>query len=263
MSAAGRGVERIDQDTYETPIWCVQRLLEACPIPPGLYYEPCAARGKIIRAANDFYPGRLTWFANELREEAWTPLAQLLHPTQVSIGSAIDWGEMPFDWIDPFDGIITNPPFSLAFEFLQMALARARFVAFLLRLNFLGSEDRAWFWKQCPPDLYILPNRPCFHVFMKDRYVCKKCKKSVTVVEGSPAPRCKICHRPCERGKTRKKDEDSKSRTTSDATEYAWYVWPEGVRERKRGLITVLDPTSLEVRQAAVQELLAERLLAA
>ena len=32
----------------------------------------------------------------------------------------------------------------------------------LLRLNYLGSEKRAAFFQEVPPDVYVLPNRPSF-----------------------------------------------------------------------------------------------------
>jgi hypothetical protein len=60
------------------------------------------------------------------------------------------------------DVILTNPPYSRAFEFLEKALSEAPHVAMLLRLNFLGSEKRAKFFQRTPPDIYVLPNRPSF-----------------------------------------------------------------------------------------------------
>jgi DNA-directed RNA polymerase subunit RPC12/RpoP len=254
VSATGRGVERVDQDFYPTPAWCVDRLLEACPIRPGLLYEPFAGDGSIIAAVNDVLPAAAgSWFASELREEAWQPLVERVGYDRVQIGDSING--TPFWDIDPFDSIITNPPFSMAFDALLMSMGRACFVAFLLRLNFLGSEERSSFWRQFPPDIYVLPDRPCFHVFIKDAYVCKPCKKNASVEEGEPAPRCSKCGAVCVfKGKTR---------TTSDSTEYAWFVYPDGVRERRKGEHMVLAPTPLEVRKAAIDKLLARPALAA
>jgi len=59
--------------------------------------------------------------------------------------------------------IVTNPPFSLAFEFCQHARNHADEVLFLLRLNFLGSQKRAeWFNLNEPSALFILSKRPDF-----------------------------------------------------------------------------------------------------
>lgn len=266
MSSTGRGVDRVDQDFYPTPAWCVRRLLEACPIRPGLLFEPFAGDGSIVAAVNDVLPIAMgSWFAAELREDARRPLADLIGPERVEIGDSING--TPFVDIDPFDSIITNPPFSLAFESLLMAMGRARFVAFLLRLNFLGSEERSSFWRRFPPDIYVLPDRPCFHVFVKDVYTCPACRENAVVEEGATPPHCEECGALTVRAMTRarkgKPSEPRKMRTTSDSTEYAWFVYPDGVRERHRGSYSVLAPTPLEVRQAAVEKLLARRALAA
>lgn len=62
-----------------------------------------------------------------------------------------------------FDFIITNPPFSLALDFLKKSLNEANTVCYLLRLNYLGSEKRQPFWMNHPPtDIIILSRRPSF-----------------------------------------------------------------------------------------------------
>lgn len=69
------------------------------------------------------------------------------------------------------DIIISNPPFSLAVEFVQHSLKLVRpggFVIFLQRLNFFGSQTRKPFWdKNMPMAHYIhhermgfIPSRP-------------------------------------------------------------------------------------------------------
>jgi len=61
------------------------------------------------------------------------------------------------------EAIITNPPFSLAFEFCQRAVKLAPEVMLLLRLNFLSSQYRAAWFKQHEPDaLFVLSRRPSF-----------------------------------------------------------------------------------------------------
>jgi hypothetical protein len=61
--------------------------------------------------------------------------------------------------------LVTNPPYSLAAEFIQRALERYRKsidCAFLLRLNYLGSQKRAAFHREHPSDVFVLPRRPSF-----------------------------------------------------------------------------------------------------
>ncbi len=64
------------------------------------------------------------------------------------------------------DAIITNPPFFLALEFIQRAMRESRSysctLAFLLRLNFLGSKKRRQFHLDHPADLYVMTKRPSF-----------------------------------------------------------------------------------------------------
>jgi len=67
MSATGRGRERDEHDFYETPAWCVHRLLEAVPqLPGGAWLEPCAGKGAIIRAVNEVRKDPIHWTAVEI-----------------------------------------------------------------------------------------------------------------------------------------------------------------------------------------------------
>jgi hypothetical protein len=246
MSATGRGNERVEQDFYPTPDWCVHRFLEKCPLPLGKWLEPAAGDCAIIKAANDFYrrvgkvQRRPDWHALELRSECQKDVSHFAKEWE--IGNFLDGSQFPD--VDRFDVILTNPPFSLAQEFIEMSLMRSRYVAMLLRLNFIGSEDRAPFWKEFPPDVYVLPNRPSFCVFTRDQYACKPCGSTKNVPEGDLPPFCTKCG-----GPTIFK---GKKMTHSDSTEYAFFVWSEE-RRREKGNIMVLDPTPADVRAAAVK----------
>lgn len=65
--------------------------------------------------------------------------------------------------VGDYDMVITNPPFSLAIEFIQHALKVVRpggYVVMLLRLNFFGSEDRnAFFMSSKMPQLAYVHSR--------------------------------------------------------------------------------------------------------
>jgi hypothetical protein len=56
-----------------------------------------------------------------------------------------------------YDVIFTNPPFSLAMKFVEKCLATADHVVMLLRLGFLGSADRANFFRRASA-----PTSTCF-----------------------------------------------------------------------------------------------------
>lgn len=163
MSAAGRGSVRAPHDNYPTPEWATRRFLErACRergVPStGLILEPCAGAGAIIKA---FGPSETrSWTACELRPECAPDLTWLARKTY--IGDFLTRAPLIEQSGVRFDLIISNPPFSLAEEIIRTSLTLSPWVAMLLRINFLGSEERAPWLSKFAPDLYVLPNRPPF-----------------------------------------------------------------------------------------------------
>lgn len=65
-----------------------------------------------------------------------------------------------------YDFIITNPPFYIAEEVIKKAMKNVvdgGWVIMLLRLNFMGSQNRRDFWLKYPPlGIYIHSKRMCF-----------------------------------------------------------------------------------------------------
>ena len=123
-------------DYYPTPEWCYENL----PIDWSQFevaLEPAAGDGRIV---NFLQNKGITMDYCELQE-------------------GIDF----FEWRGEYDLVITNPPFSLAQEFIEHALSMSTTVVMLLRINFLGSQKRYDFWNQFPPDgMFILSKRPSF-----------------------------------------------------------------------------------------------------
>ena len=159
MSSTNRGAQRIENDVYNTPEWCVRRLLEAVQLPVGKWLEPAVGEGAIIRAvkSRSVLAPLVEWTAVDIR--GFTGIVDVGH------GFAADflrWEPRMGDVGNPFKVCITNPPYSLAQQFIEHALDLADTVVMLLRLNYLGSEDRAPFWHSHPTDVYVLPNRPSF-----------------------------------------------------------------------------------------------------
>lgn len=159
MSSTGRGARLGGPDDfYVTPAWTVDRLLDVWTPPGGVWLEPGAGNGAIIRAVN----ARRTdvkWRAVEIRDEEL--------PALVATGAAVYIHDFLGDNADPSEDIavvIGNPPFSLAMEFILRAreVAPSAEICFLLRTNFSGSEARAEFMRTNAPDLLSLPNRPSF-----------------------------------------------------------------------------------------------------
>ncbi|EKO3727501.1 DNA methyltransferase [Vibrio metschnikovii] len=135
--------QRIERDFYPTPPWCVKALLDCIEFREGdVISEPCRGDGRIT---------------NEL------PKNHLIKYAEIAEG---------IDYLNPkrdmsADVIITNPPFSLALEFIATAMTRDLAVdgtmVFLLRLSMLGSKSRADFWRRFPfSNLMVLTPRPSF-----------------------------------------------------------------------------------------------------
>lgn len=161
MSSAGRK-PRAEHDFYETPAWCVHRLLEGCSAlrrGGSCWLDPATGRGAIIDAVNSFEPQTVrSWRGFEINPAQ----VALLNARLPGVVQLRDFRDVP---PEPgyFDVIITNPPFSLAHEYIEHAWAWSpQILVLLLRLNFLASEGRAAFLRTHPPDVYVLPNRPSF-----------------------------------------------------------------------------------------------------
>ena len=123
-------------DYYPTPEWCYEKL----PVDWNQFnsaLEPGSGDGRIV-----------TFLENK--------------------GIETDWCEIQkdkdfFKHEGEYDLVITNPPFSLAQEFIEHAMTMAPTVIMLLRINFLGAQARYDFWQMYPPDgLVILSKRPSF-----------------------------------------------------------------------------------------------------
>lgn len=207
MSATGRPkkdgtrTERAADDLYETPCWVTWALLGAAGLPGGEWLDPCAGRGAIIDAVRQVMNSPIGWWAIEKRSDCEEVL-RLKLGEYVYIGDFLadlpsdlpyDQGRVPKE--GRVDVVITNPPYSHALEFIQKCMDRwpTATLAFLLRVNFLGSQKRASWLREHTPDVYVLPKRPSF-------------------TDGG-----------------------------TDATEYAWMVWPHGAKERKSGRVKILE----------------------
>lgn len=161
MSARNRGTIRSSaQAAFLTPSWVTASLLKELALPGGKWLEPCAGEGNIIRTVNR---KDVTWDAVEIREACTGSLASLDTPglRKIIVGSFFD--PQTLKGLDPhYDVVFTNPPYSLAMEFIQASLAIADQVVLLLRLGMLESGDRAEFWRKNMADIFVLPNRPSF-----------------------------------------------------------------------------------------------------
>lgn len=189
MSSTKRGSERENNDFYESPAWTVHRLLEKYELPGGLWLEPCAGKGAIIKAVN-LVRNDVVWIANEIDRAHELDL----HGLQADVMSLFrDALTLVAPSEKAFDVIITNPPFNVAEEILRHMLTLGGLVIFLQRLNWCGGP-RAELFEQLKPSVYVLPDRPSFKETTKIK-VDKKTGKKKKVTTGQ------------------------------DSIEYAWYVF--------------------------------------
>jgi len=120
------------------------------------------------------------------------------------------------------DLVLTNPPFSLAKEFIEKAISESDTVCMLQRVNYLGSQARKPFWNKYPPThMFTLANRPKFISRCQD----KICKNPSSYQNGT-IDICPMC--------------SGKVRPQSDATEYAWFVWDKkNVLKKDKGIYVI------------------------
>ena len=225
MSSTARGASRENLDFYPTPGWCVDLLLDALfddpaagrifPAPDLVTaLEPAAGDGAIVKRLLVRGVPAENIAAIELdQSRAETVRAIIPHVRCADfLNDALILPRVP-------DLIVTNPPFGLAADFARVALAMAGdrgTVALLLRLNWLGSQERAAFHRAHPSDILLLPKRPEFAASMSCSWKKSGCTYRETLPIEAPRPReCPKCG-----ARTRC--------STTDSIEYAWFVWGPG-----------------------------------
>jgi len=163
-NAAARHVS----DYYVTPQLSIREFLKAfnedfqvehsIPIPITIL-DPCAGGDSTHEMA---YPDAIQ------RYSGWT--IKWIDTVDVRLDSRAQWKEdylfRNFGNVHQYDMAITNPPFNIALDVIQKALAEVKaggWVIMLLRLNFFGSQERsAWFQKNMPWACYVHSKRMKF-----------------------------------------------------------------------------------------------------
>lgn len=144
---------RAANDFYPTPAWCIDAILPHLPRAGG-WLDPACGDGAILMALE-----RTGREAHGIELDSARAAACVDARLSVRQGDAFRE-----DWDRP-DGVLMNPPYRQALEFVEQALAqvqRGGTVAALLRLGFLASQKRATFHRINPSDVYVLPQRPSF-----------------------------------------------------------------------------------------------------
>ncbi|MDI9412104.1 MAG: hypothetical protein QM401_00805 [Bacillota bacterium] len=157
MSATNRGGKRRASDFYETPENVARFFIEFMLTEDyKTILEPCSGSGNIVRALREFYP-KATIIASDILDVDQIKQANVTYPnTDFLVEPALD---------TPIDLIITNPPYSIAEKIIRRCfdLYPTATVVMLLRLDFLGSQERHDFWSKHPVNqIYPLSCRPSF-----------------------------------------------------------------------------------------------------
>lgn len=149
MSSTNRGTIRKVNDFYPTPRETIALLLKNHIIKYPVL-EPCAGEGAIVRMLNSNF----MIYKNDID-------TKFDNPYHIDAGK--QWHP---DWIN-VKTVITNPPFNIALNVIQNALNNVEVgseVIMLLRLNFLGSQERKPFFNENPPkEIFVLSKRPKFY----------------------------------------------------------------------------------------------------
>lgn len=147
---------------FNTPAWCVHRLLERVSLPAGEWLEPSAGDGAIVAAVDDWYENHalgceagkdIVWTKQDIRD-----LPGLTHVGDYKQSQPLG----------RFDVGITNPAFGEAFDFVNRMMVQCDQVALLMRVNWLSSAMRRDWLSAHMPDVYVLPNRPSFEKHRTD-----------------------------------------------------------------------------------------------
>lgn len=138
---------RHKNDYYPTPPLATQALMEYVAV-PDVIWEPAAGRGWISKTLEDnghkVYSSDLHHY-NNLLTYVWNGC------------DFLKTERLPFSNIE---GIVTNPPYKLATEFVVKALQHSDFVAMFLRLTFMESVKRYnKIFKNNPPDVFVFSGR--------------------------------------------------------------------------------------------------------
>jgi len=138
--------DRVEDDYYATPYEATKMLLDTIKF-DGNFLEPCIGGGHIAEIIKEYYNSEV--FGSDLIDRGYPN-------TYVA-----DFLTHNFD--RKFDNIITNPPYSLAQEFLEKGMEvinNKGKIAMFLKIQFLEGVKRREMFKRYPPKyVYVFSKR--------------------------------------------------------------------------------------------------------
>lgn len=162
MSATNRGSRRRKYDLYETPEEVTRDFLFNHFV--GEYkriLEPCAGSGKMVKVLRERYP------TAKITAVEKYPEGKFFFPLGTDHGVKGDFLDIHSteSFHEDYDLVFTNPPYTLAEKIITHAMEQwpKATIVMLLRLNFLGSQQRHDWWQdKLPNEIHVLSKRPSF-----------------------------------------------------------------------------------------------------
>lgn len=139
---------RVDNDYYATNPQAVEMLLDVYPLKCTSFLEPCVGGGHIADV-----------------------IINRLHPNHIKLIDIVNRGYpntevtdyLTYNTNEKFDLIVTNPPYSLAQEFVEKGMSMLNengCMALFLKIQFLESKTRSSMFKKYPPKyIYVFTKR--------------------------------------------------------------------------------------------------------
>lgn len=140
---------RVENDYYATNPKAVEMLLTSYTFDAATILEPCVGGGHIADAVNSFFTNK--------REITAVDIIDRGYPGTI-VHDFLTW-----ETDKRFEGIITNPPFSHASEFIEKGMGLLTDngqMAVFLKIQFLEGAKRKNFFEKYPPKyIYVFRNR--------------------------------------------------------------------------------------------------------
>lgn len=170
--------ERVEDDYYATPHDATRMLLDQVEF-KGNFLEPCVGGGHIAEIIKEYYPKEnVSGFDIVDRGYPETQTADFLQ----------------HQFLNEYNNIITNPPYSLAQEFLEKGMgiiSEKGKIAMFLKIQFLEGVKRKGMYEKYPP-----------------KYIYVFSKRQNPLRNGSPV--------------------DENGKAWSSTMCFAWFVWEKG-----------------------------------
>lgn len=140
---------RVENDYYATNPKAVEMLLTNYTFDASTILEPCVGEGHIANAINNFFTNK--------REITGIDLVDRGYPNTI----ITDF--LTYETNKKWEGIISNPPYSLAMEFIEKSMELLEDngqMAMFLKIQFLEGAKRKDFFEKYPPKyIYVFRNR--------------------------------------------------------------------------------------------------------